>query len=634
MYSQPPAVALDFVFSRKLYVQPSAGFADFDLKADAQASMEFSPIPGVIASYCAAWNPQPKTKQSALAFLFQQAEKLDIFRAANSDQASVVLDDGLTARHGNAQPRPRTVASGWDDSAQAKGNTLQARYSDAPAKDIDGKIAAWETASVLADTSISSSFVVDTPWKDRQITEAFHSVSMYAKPWKKPENKPEPFGATQTGIASLEFYDRKNIRRADIYEIGSEWENVAIQPKEANWSMRHKRGPAKDRNESLPWGPSGYRDTTLEFVYPDYDGPIGAGETFIIPTLRFYIVANTAQIVRVSDGSDVPASAVTLSISTDQYTWSLSATLAGSSALALVEGTDGEPVEVDVIINGITWRVLLDGWGLTEAWAKKGGVVKGRSRSAYLADPYADSRDYMEGSGLNAQQLAAQELPPGWSLDWNMVDWFVPAGAWQYQGLSPVAAIAKIAAAGGGYVQPHLSSDTIIVNPLYPSAPWALGAAAPDFLMPKAIILQRNSQKAPGQGVNGVYVYGGTTGAVHTHVVRTGSDGLPGAPTVVDSLITDTAPARHRGIAAIAAGGRQSREVYELPLSAGLGGLIDVGSLIEIGEEVDAAFIGDWRGLVRAVSVSAGAVRAGNGGAALSVRQNIEIERHFDEGDV
>ena len=51
-------------------------------------------------------------------------------------------------------------------------------------------------------------------------------------------------------------------------------------------------------------------------------------------------------------------------------------------------------------------------------------------------------------------------------------------------------------------------------------------------------------------------------------MVRTGTDGLPSGSTIVDPLITATDAARVRGIVAIAASLRQSRESHELPLSA------------------------------------------------------------------
>jgi len=393
-----------------------------------------------------------------------------------------------------------------------------------------------------------------------------------------------------------------------------------------------------------PWEPSAdlvmcapvpHAPWILAFGVDPCAGTGGGGEpgdgTILIPTRRIYIVQNSAHLVRVADGRDLPATAVTVSIDTDSWSWTLSASLASASALALVEGTDAEPVEVDAMINGHTWRVLIDGWQLQEAWKRGGGTIRGRSRAAYLASPYADARDYLEASDRTAQQLAAQELPTGWSLDWRLNDWLVPAGAWSYQGLAPIDVIARIAEAGGGYVQAHRNQDTVSVLPRYPSAPWEWGAAGGVIQVPRAVMLQRSSDKKPGDSRNAVYVHGQSPGGILAHVKRSGTAGDRLAETIVDPLITDPAPARARGIAALATTGRQATETHELPLSDDLGGLIEPGRMIEAGSDNGGGFQGDWRGLVRGLSVTANAKRASNGGVSLAVRQSLTIERHYQE---
>jgi hypothetical protein len=355
------------------------------------------------------------------------------------------------------------------------------------------------------------------------------------------------------------------------------------------------------------------------------------GEPYPIPIRRIYVVSNSAQIVRVSDGRDIPAQAVTLALSMDSFAWSMTAALSGRSAMDLVEGTDAQPVEVDVTINGTTWRLLIDNWSLQEAAGRRGGTIRGRSRSAYLAAPYAATRDYQEASTLLAQQLANQELPPGWTLTWSAEDWTVPAGAWAYQGLAPIDAIARVAAAGGAYVQTDLIADALTVQQRYPTAPWLWASANADVEIPRDVIVQRSSQKKPGQGKNAVYLHGGTTGGILARVLRNGTAGDALLPTIVDPLLTDVTPARHRGIAALAATMRQANEQHELPLAADLGGLVLPGAMVAVGEGEGPSFLRDWIGLVNGVTVTAQAQRAGDRGVNLKVRQVLDIERHYEE---
>jgi hypothetical protein len=320
-----------------------------------------------------------------------------------------------------------------------------------------------------------------------------------------------------------------------------------------------------------------------------------------------------------------------MSINVDAYAWSMSASVSGAQALALIQGAEGEPVEVDVHINGTTWRVAVDSWSLTEAWQQRGGTIRGRSKAAYLASPYAATRDYQEAELRQAQQLATQELPPGWTLTWGIDDWLVPGGAWQYQNLAPIDAISRLAAGGAGYVQADRTGDTLHIRPLYAQAPWDWHLLTPDVALPPDIIVQRGSEYSPGDPRNAVFVHGGQEGGILARVLRTGSAGDKLAPTIVDSLITATEPARARGIAALAATGRQARETYELPLSASLGGLLEPGAIVARGADPGTGFVEDWRGIVRGVTVDARASRASNGGGALQVRQSVEIERHYGE---
>lgn len=636
-YIPPPAVAADFNLGRKNYVPPPGSAVDVDFATDGGSALEYSRVPGVIANFGLPWNPQPGLKQSAISALFEQAEQRGITRYGNAANASVQPEPIVCVSHDNASIRDNLAGVEWDDSIQSRENLVVITSENAPQKDITARRSPWANASKILEPYVASTFLIRTPHKDILIRERYYSSAVFAALWRKPENKPIPFAPRIQGVANLEFYDRRNLRRPSVYEFGAAWENNPIQPKDPRFTMPAGNAIVLNDDNCSGWGAGRAIDITRAVVAESYVGPIDDGgtdsdeNTFAIPTLRFYIVSNSAQIVRVSDGRDIPASAVSLSINADAYTWSLSATLAGRDAAALVEGNDAEPVEVDVMINGESWRVLVDAWQLSEAWRRNSVTITGRSRAAYLAAPYALPRDYIEGSELLAAQLAEQELPSGWSLDWSLDDWIVDAGAWKYQKLAPIDAIARIAASGGGYVQADRSADTIHVRPLYPAAPWNWINEAPDFQVPRDVMLQRQSSKKPGLGLNGVFVHGADEGGILAKVVRTGSAGDALATTIVDPLITDTTPARNRGIAALAASQRQALEVHELPLSADLGGLIEPGALIASGEDYEGDFQTFWRGIVRGVTVSAGATRGSNGGTTLKVRQQIQVERHFNE---
>lgn len=259
------------------------------------------------------------------------------------------------------------------------------------------------------------------------------------------------------------------------------------------------------------------------------------------------------------------------------------------------------------------------------------GTIRGRSRSAYLAEPYAATRDFQQAAvARSIQQLAGDELPAGWTLNWSAVDWVLPASTFKYERLAPMDAISSLARSAGGFVYTDPLAQTISVFPRYPAAPWNWEAQVAALNLPRDVLFQRSSDKSPGTAANAVYVHGDGSGAILAKIRRTGSAGDVLAPTIVDALITDNNAARERGIGALAQTARQSVERYDLPLGATFGGLRRPGELVAIGSG-DAPFVKDFTAFVQGVSVSAVAGRATNGGATLQVRQSLILERYFSE---
>jgi hypothetical protein len=633
-YTIPAPDAADFNLAADGYTIPAGDAVDFNLADLGGGAGVYTLVPGIIVSVGTPWRPKPTRQERRTAARHGNAPERPIRRALNASQASQERPRRITAPHGEAPRKPITRRAPWSP-VSAQERKTRAPHDQATPLDQASRTAPWAAPSYQRDSYRTNPHENGHP-RDIQPTGRWWETDRYGEgvpgvvmdwrpigPYTSPQaalmnigTAPPPMQALgdfiiESAMAELE----KRVKPADPIIVGP-----------------MGQGAPRDQASDLPWGPSGSRDTTLRFEYPVIivPGP-SPGETYPIPIRRLYVVSNSAQIVRVSDGRDIPAQAVTLSISMDSYAWSMTAALSGAQALALAEGTDAEPVEVDVTVNGTTWRLLVDGWTLQEAASGRRGTIRGRSRAAYLAAPYAAPRDYQETSGLNANQLAGQELPPGWTLNWTAATWFVPSGAWQYQGLAPIDAIARIAAAGGAYVQADRSEQVLEVAQRYPVAPWLWDSAAtPDFQIPRDVMLQRGSTKKPGQGKNGVFLHGGSTGGILARVTRGGTAGDELLPTIVDPLITDTLPARHRGIEALAATMRQSQEQHELPLSDALGGLILPGRFIEAGHGTGAGFTRDWIGLVNGVTVSAQAQRAGDRGVNLKVRQTLEIERHHE----
>lgn len=194
--------------------------------------------------------------------------------------------------------------------------------------------------------------------------------------------------------------------------------------------------------------------------------------------------------------------------------------------------------------------------------------------------------------------LTVNGVSLGWDVQWGLVDWLIPAGVFSHQG-SYISAINKIAAAAGGYVQPHPSTQTIKVLPRYPKAPWDWHAITPDFQLPADATSRESLRWLEKPAYNRVFVSGQDVGVLG-QVTRAGTAGDALAPMVVDTLITDAVAARQRGIAVLSDTGRQIEVSLRLPVLPETG-IIEPGAIVEYRDGSISR-----RGLVRSTSVQAG----------------------------
>lgn len=340
--------------------------------------------------------------------------------------------------------------------------------------------------------------------------------------------------------------------------------------------------------------------------------------TVIVPVRRTYIVLNNVSLRRVSNNLQLPAISLQIDIDADSWGWGWSASLPGNQLDNLDRDAPAVPVELEAQVNGVLWRLLVERIGTDRRFGQHRLSISGRGIAAELADPIypAESRDNTAGA-MTAQQLADAALtsngvPLGWTLDWQIADWLVPAGAWVHTG-TPMDAVTRIASAAGGYVQADPLTRTLHVLPRYPLLPWEWSTATPGLILPSAVTTREAVEYLGMPEYNRVYVSGGDIGGVLGQVTIAGSAGDLPAEMVVDALITHVDAVRGRGTAILGNTGRQQRMTLETPILPDVG-LYTVGTLLEWQEGADTR-----RGLVRAVGVSAAHPR---------VRQSIEVECH------
>lgn len=352
---------------------------------------------------------------------------------------------------------------------------------------------------------------------------------------------------------------------------------------------------------------------------PDTLNP--ASLLYILPA-RFYMTAHTIFAQRLPDLADVPIFDATVAADAGSFCWTLSAS-GPASLFDLLSPVDGLPVQLRVTLDGIPFVFAVDALSRSQKFGQTGVSISGRSVTALIGAPYLRAVGRNNTEPRLAQQLALDALTStGVGLDWGLVDWTVPAGAWSHQG-TPLDAVQAITQAAGGYLQSHRSAATLLARHPYsqragdqPGAPWGWMTGPADVeLAPDAIILE-GTERRDGADLNAVYV-SGTTQGVLAQVKRTGTAGDKLAAMVTDALITDAIAARQRGLAILGAAGKKYHVRLELPVLTGLNqpGVLDVGQLVQVNATTP------WRGRVQSVSVSA---------KRPSIRQTITLERHLE----
>lgn len=344
-------------------------------------------------------------------------------------------------------------------------------------------------------------------------------------------------------------------------------------------------------------------DSHLLFVCERHiNPPPPDGEPVVVPVRRVYFVINNVTLYRVSDGAPVPVFNLSLSLDASSWAWGFDAVLP-AKAEALVAGNAGGPVELAASVNGTTFRVLAESISRERIFGDASIRISGRGHNAVLAAPYAPVMTFSNSEGRTARQLmddvlTVNGIPLGWTVEWGLTDWNVPAGAFAQQG-TWIEALTAIAGAAGGYLIPHTSAQTIRVRHRYPVAPWEWSTVTPDFVLPVDAVARESLRWLEKPAYNRVFVSGQDVGVLG-QVTRAGTAGDVLAPMVVDPLITEAAAARQRGIAVLADTGQQIEVSLRLPVLAETG-IIEPGAFVEYQDGSVTRL-----GLVRATQVEAG----------------------------
>ena len=278
-----------------------------------------------------------------------------------------------------------------------------------------------------------------------------------------------------------------------------------------------------------------------------------------------------------------------------------------------------EPM-INVTVNGFPLSFIAEDQQRSRQFAQQTYSLSGRSITARLGADYAVSQGGLIDQASYVSQIAAQQLN-GLSisiLDWDINDWLIPADAYSVAGKTPIAVLADIAKAAGGFLTSHPSEPRVSLKPRWKVAAWDMATATPDVIVPADVIRQINDQKRVNPRYNTVRLNGATEGA---EVYRQTQGRDAEASTQDHPLYTDRDAMLPAGTSILSDSGTHGdytiklrwADKYNLPLA-------QLGEIWQFNDPEGA-----WRGAITGVSVD-----IDQDNDAPTVWQSISVDRYLD----
>lgn len=349
-------------------------------------------------------------------------------------------------------------------------------------------------------------------------------------------------------------------------------------------------------------------------------GPPLPPASIVVPASRSYIVINSIEVRRADDlaGDPLPSETFQMQLDRQSWTWTFSASFHASARDAVAPGPGGQPVELEVRVNGQPFRLQAERIGRSKRFPEHMITASGRGLAAVLDAPHASVQTFSQAMDRTAQQLMNEVLTVngvgfGWSVDWQITDWLVPGGIWMHQG-TWISALADIAGSVGAYLQPHDTAPVLRVLPAWPEPWWRWDTLAPGIELPEGTAEVDETEVVDLPGYDRIFV-GGEAGGIQADLTRSGMPGtMLKQPMAVHPLITELAAAKQRATAELAESGRMLKHKMTLPVLPTTG-VIKPGTVLRYVDDAQALRLG----IVRSTAITQ---------QFPVITQSLEIDSH------
>ncbi|XVJ69899.1 MAG: hypothetical protein HEQ39_09755 [Rhizobacter sp.] len=586
------------------------------------AALSFAALVGTVLEVSATGSFAPWTFDASVSYV-SNTQRPTVRQVRSSFQQATHGETGLSSSMQQAKPLPMSVMATWQ-AASGLQSSKAVVWHESTRTPVASRVVFEQAAPVSARTG--------TPWQNatrahvsraavfEDATAVSARTSMVWQDATRLRNQVRAVmqdatrlhrSVTESGGYATALHAHNSVRFQDARKPPAGMRSQGVVPPNPDACYT----PSPNLVFEDEWSAT---DTGLVFFCENHSGGGGDGPPaqVVVPVRRVYLVINDVELRRVDGNILLPAPRLSMSIDVDSWAWGFNATMHASAAPNLEPAAFGQPVELEARINGVAYRLLAERRSRSREFGRTDISVQGRGLTALLDAPYAPMVNRTNATQRTAQQLVndvltVNNVPLGWTVEWGLTDWLVPAGAWSHQG-SYMAALTRIAEAAGAYVQPHASAQTLRFLARYPTAPWAWAAVAPDFDLPADLARVEGVEWTERPQYNRVFVSGEGVGVLG-QVTRTGTAGDVLAPMVTDALITAPDAARQRGLSILGNSGAQTAITLRIPVLPATG-IITPGKFVQY---ADGSLT--RKGIVRSSSVEV---------ALPNVWQTIEVESH------
>lgn len=303
----------------------------------------------------------------------------------------------------------------------------------------------------------------------------------------------------------------------------------------------------------------------------------------------------------------------------DSYCWSGGVSISPDGYAKIKSKLDvavGLEPMINVAINNLNFSIIAENHSRTRRFGNQTHSLDGRSITARLGADYANANDRLFDQANFASQIVNEQLANlPFIANFEIEDWLIPASTYAVSNKTPIAVIADIAEAAGGFVESHPVDATMTLKKRWKINAWELATATPDVTIPADVIKSATDKTNKNTRYNTVLLVGSIAHGIYRQLE--GRD-IP-APTLSNALFTALEVTVPKGSQVLSDSGTHSIQTLDLIFDDSIP-LAQLGQIWQI-NDTDGA----WRGVITGVSLDC---KVNND--TPEIGQTITIDRYMD----